>query len=450
MRSNQRQPCSSSFGNQYTEPSVWPPVKPTQMTNRFFHSLIALLLLHFSAHSQITGEDISAGKSYTLTSEIFETSRQLMVSLPDNYDTKGAGYDVLYLLDGQQWFLEALSQRNVLNHYEYVPGLIIVGIVTEDAPRYGFFAKSQKLINHLEKEIVPYIDTHFHTSGNRILFGWQFASAFTLRLMAQQPDLFNGWFTASPFPIQGPVIEGVKESLESGTLNSSTLVFATSLNENSVEPGAQELAELLNEKAPESLNWHYAKLKHETEVSAGHRTTPIGTLYQGLRSYYADYPHLEFNNLEDYNEAGGFDYVTNYYQQRGEKYGLPTGVTEEGMFFLVRMAMDADHFPTFSQLMDEFKDSDFLSGLNLGWNSRYAEFYLKHNSPDGAVTIYESLTQRFPENARPLAGLGAAYVAKSDLQKAKGYYQQAIDLAQKNGDRQLDRYKEALEKLKQP
>lgn len=409
--------------------------------------LTFLLLIQLSVYSQQQGTDIVVGQSHTIQSEVLGSDRTLMISLPEGY-TETQQYPVLYILDGQKWFLEAVSLRKVLRSYDYVPPFIVVGIQTDDRPRYGFFNAASRLQNHMEEEVFPYVEKQYSTSENRMISGWQFASAFLVQTIAQKPQLFDGWFAASPFPIEGNRVGMVKQSLLNDSLNSGTLVFATSLNENSVEGGAQALEAVLKENAPEGFRWKYAKLKHENVVSAGHRTTPLGTLYQGLRTYFEDYPVLEFNTLADYKELGGFDYVERYYRQRARAYGFSSDIPQEGMFFLVRMCMDANEVTDFHFFMQKFKDTSFFRGNNLGWNMRFADFYFQHEQHEKALQQYHVIADIFPDSPRPVHGMAKAYADTGDVAKALAHYEKAVSLAEAANDRNLSRYQKELEDFK--
>lgn len=409
--------------------------------------LFTLFVWHTSI-AQNNGSDIIWGKHISITSEVLENERKLQVFLPEGYESSNISYPVLYLLDGQDWSTYALSIHNLLSGYKYIPQFIIVGINTDDNPRFRFFSNSGKLIRFLEQDVVSFIDKTYRTSNKRILFGWQFAGAFVIELMAKKPDLFSTFFAASPIPLNKQRLDGVKKLVSNNDELDKTLFFTTSLNENGVEPGARQLAAILKKNAPDSFQWDYQVMKNETIVSFGHRTTPLGTLYQGLRKHYADYPMLEFNTLSDYESAGGYDYVQNYYQKRASKYGLSQSIPQEGMFFLARLGLDSDHYPTFERFMKDFLKTDFLDNINLGWSSRYAEFYLKHNDPDGAKVIYEKLIKRFPDNARPVNGLGDVFRTQGQIVKAEEQYKKAISIAEKTKDNRLQDYIEDLNSLK--
>ncbi|OEK00129.1 hypothetical protein BFP97_00740 [Roseivirga sp. 4D4] len=417
------------------------------MKMKTFFAIFLFLLSLCSIRGQES--EVTIGKSVKIQSKVFDTERSLNVYLPSYYDESTKDYPVLYLLDGQNWFTYAVSINQLMTGYDYLPDFIIVGIETGDSPRYGFFANAEKLLNYIENDVIQHIDKNYRTNKDRMLLGWQFAGAFTIEAMIRKPDLFNAYFPASPIPLNDQRLEDFSKLLDNNPNLSQTLLFTTSLNENGVEPNVKRFATILEDKAPNSLDWEYKVMKSEVLPALGHRTTPMGTIYHGLRKHYADYPLLEFNTLEDFQQSGGHNYVNSYYRQRAEKYNLPEGIPQEGKFFLIRLGLDTDHFPTFDKFMSDFISTDFLDNVNLGWNTRYAEFYLKHSKPDGAKVIYERLIQRFPENARPVNGMGDAFRAEGNLSEARKYYIKAIELAEKNQDSRLETFKKDLRDISQ-
>lgn len=394
---------------------------------------------------QTKKKDITIGSTITINSDTFGNERELSVFLPDGYEKTKKEYPVLYLLDGQNWFTYGVSLNQLMTSYDYLPEFIIVGIQTSDAPRYGFFANASKLLDFLENDVISFVDNAYRTNNDRMLFGWQFAGAFAIEAMIQKADLFSAYFVASPIPLGEDRLKDFTELLQTDRSLNQTLFFTTSLNENGVESDVQQLAGILESKAPPSLNWKYEVTKNEMLPAFGHRTTPLGTLYQGLRKHYKDYPLPEFNTIEDFNQAGGYDYVQNYYKRRAEKYGLSAEIPQEGKFFLVRLGMNENHYPTFEKYMNDFLKTDFLDNVNLGWSTLYANFYLKHNNPRQARTIFENLIQRFPDNAAPSNGMGDAYKAEGNFKEARKYYAEAITIAEKSNDSRIEEYKKDLQ-----
>jgi predicted alpha/beta superfamily hydrolase len=406
-----------------------------------FLLLCCCCIFFYSEAQQV--EDNFLGQRVLLNSVVLSGEREIQVSLPEGYQDSVKDYPVLYLLDGQRWFIQAVSNQRIFSEYMYTPDFIVVGINTDDSPRFRFFANSDRLRSFLKDELIPFIEDNYRASNERLLFGWQFAGAFALDIITKDPTLFNSYLAASPIPLNNVN----EDDFINGVNQVKSIFLTTSRKEDQVNLGVDKLVSLLNERASSSLVWKYKPNEMETISSFGHRTTPIAALYHGLRFHFSDYPLLEFDEMEEFESVGGFDYVTEYYKKRSEKYNVDNGIPVEGKFFLIRFGLDTDHFPTFKKFMDEFKASNYIENENMGWNTRYAEFYLKNGDTEGALYVYESLVKRFPESARPVNGLGDAYLVKGDLRKAKKYYKEAISIAEKSGDRRLGEYQEDLKSL---
>lgn len=384
------------------------------------------------------------GEEHPIASKALGDERKLKIWKPQGYESTDQTYPVLYLLDGERWFNYAASLAQLFSEYGYTPDFIIVGIDTDDRARYPLFANGERLIQHIEQEVMPIIDAKYRTQGENLLFGWQFAGAFAIEWAAKAPERWKGIFAASPIPLSQSRLQAFEKNLQDSCFKNLNLLFTTSQNENAVEPGAIALEELLQKYPEAGVRWKYHKSANEEIVSFGHRTTPLSTLYQGLRFHFSDYPLLEFNDLASYEKAGGFDYVMEYYRQRAKKYGLPADVPQEGQFFLVRLGLDANHFPTFSTMMDAFFDKELMEETNLGWGSRYAEFYMTHDHPEGAIKVYQKLIERFPDQARPLNGLGKAFQAQGEIEKAREHLEKAVVLAEQQNDRRTEQYRQDL------
>lgn len=402
-------------------------------------TLVAIILAPIASHSQVS---INIGNSYSIESSVFDTKRQIQVYTPEGYEISDKDYPVLYLLDGQRWFLQAVSYQKLFQEYGYTPDFIVVGIDTGDPDRFGFFRNTEKLNDFLQKDVITFIESNFKTSDERLLFGWQFAGAFVISTLVNNPEAFAGYIAASPIPINGSVLENLSKDL-----SSNSLFVTTSHLENQVNNGVEDFVAVLDSFAP-PLKWKYDQTTSESISSFGHRTTPLSALNQGLRFHFNDYPLLEFDRLEDFNSIGGHDYVKTYYRNRSDKYGLPLEIPKEGMFFLLRLGLDSNDYTVFQTFMTEFIDKGIMDNTNMGWGTRYAEFSLQNKDYTLATSIYQELSDRFPENARPIHGLGKVSLAQNDQREARKKFELAVEIAKKSNDRRLSQYQADLEALK--
>ncbi|MEP1034033.1 alpha/beta hydrolase-fold protein [Ekhidna sp.] len=406
-------------------------------SSKILFTLLAIIPVLSNAQTPI-----SAGNTFTIESSAYESSREIQVYTPDGYDSITKNYPVLYVLDGQRWYMQAVSYQKLFQEYGYTPDFIVVGINTNDSGRYGFFNNSKKLSKFLEKDVIAFVENNFNTSNERILFGWQFAGASALNILFSDSELFSGFLAASPIPINNVIIDSSQEDLKT-----KSLFLVTSHAENQVNSGVNDFVKQL-EDTTTPLKWTRQIVESEPLSSFGHRTTPVHALYHGLRFYYDDYPLLEFDKIEDFHSLGGFQYVESYYNSRANKYGLSNIIPQEGMFFLLRLGLDENDYSVFKRFMTIFIEKNVLGGVNIGWGTRYAEFSLQNEDYSLAKSIYQILCDRFPDNARPFHGLGKVYLAQNDKVKAKNLFRAAIEIAQKNNDRKLTQYQQDLDSLK--
>lgn len=387
---------------------------------------------------------VEVGINIKIKSQALQQVREIQIYLPDGYVESDKQYPVLYLLDGQRWFLQGVSLVKNFREYDYIPEMIIIGVDTNDEGRRGFFNQSKQLAQFLNQEVVGFVDEHYRTSNAKLLFGWQFAGSFALSQSVSTDNKFNGFIVASPFPVSGQRIEQIKQGATRLKSIEQFLFFASHPKEASVADGTDELNLFLAELASSKLRWQYLQLNSMVASSVAHRYSPIDTLFNGLLAYFEDYSNLEFDSISDFLNFGGVTAVEKFYKNKGEKYGGANQISQEGMFNLVRLAMRSDNLPVFDELLEHFTKYQFLDNTNLSWASSYADFYLKNNKFEKAITIYQLLTHRFPKSPRPQYGLGKVFESQQQPQKAIEHYQIAVDIAKNVADANLETYQRAL------
>ncbi len=243
--------------------------------------------------------------------------------------------------------------------------------------------------------------------------------------MTTNPDLFDAYIAASPFP----VIEKISDVDSLLTINPNfdkLLYFTSGSDEGIVRDGTAQLNTLLTNRAPKNMNCYFRELEGEQ-----HRSTPFTTLYHGIEKYFNYYPELQFNSLDEFTNAGGLNYVYDYYEQRAQRFGFPAELTNWTMFTLTRNAIRANDFNQFDTFVNEFEETEFIVELRVSRACTIAEFYLQHKQYDEAISIFTYLSEKQPDSERPLIGLGDTYKELKEDEKASKYYKQAQELSNK-------------------
>jgi enterochelin esterase-like enzyme len=411
--------------------------------------LFTLIVASFSSKTfaQFIELDNVIGKKYIIKSDVLNEDRTIQVYTPESYITStNKKYPVLYILDGQRLFLHGVSViQSFTAQFNLSPDIIVVGINNKYPDRFNHFLGTD-FLDFIEEELITYIDAKYQTSDERLIFGWEYGGAFVIGSIIDRPHLFDAHIAASPYPIHEDRFDGtsridmLKEKLEQPF--SSFVYFTVSANEGMVEDGTNQLEALLKNKAPKTLQWDYRVIE-----GAEHRATAYPGLYHGLRSYYHNYPELQFKDLADFKARGGMEFVNEYYKGRTKRFGFSEDLTPWSMFALTRNAIRADSFADFELFMAEFKDKDMLNRIRLSRAMSLATYYIKYNKFKNALNVYQELNKKDASSALLQNAIGYVYILLKDNANAKVYYEKAVGLAQSQKDSKLIEYQKDLDEM---
>ena len=230
------------------------------------------------------GRPVVIARSYTLESSALKETRRINVYLPPGYADAKARLPVLYLLDGgeQEDFphIAGLAQLGTLS--QTIREMIVVGIegtdrkrdftspssVPEEQKRLPTSGGSAAFREFLARELKPWVEARYRTSGESILIGESLAGLFIVETFLHQPDLFGGYIAVSPS------LWWNNQSLakESATLLRAhpagpRTLFLTMGNEGGEMPEMQQGLDVfvaaLKAHTPEGLRWHYEPMPNE-------------------------------------------------------------------------------------------------------------------------------------------------------------------------------------------
>lgn len=376
------------------------------------------------AYSQINGTDFIIGQDFKLESKILGEERGIQVYLPKGYKKDSLQlYPVLYVLDGQEYFLHGIAYQDMLHFRDKSPEFIVVGIKTDrKRRRLLFFNEADKFIGFLKKELIPFIDTNFRTKKEqeRMIFGWEMGGGLALQLLGEQKELFSGYIVASP--THGNRRMEALKRMKNDKSESNTFLLLTAAPEEHWITEDSTFLSVINSKTPHSQLWRYSILERED-----HYTTPLKTIHEGLSDYFQDYKPIRLRSLKAYDEYGGLDALRTYYKKRGERYNLPTAIHNETKHFLIYNAMTEDNYERFKFYVNEFDGYLETKSRDL-WLNRYAKFYLKHNNVKQALYLFHFGIDKFPNSALLYKGLGDVYFDQGNSNKALNVYKKALSL----------------------
>lgn len=401
-------------------------------------ALVLMCLAFGQSSAQPNGIDNVIGKNYKLRSEVLEEEREIQIYLPDDYHNSSIKYPVLYVIDGQRYFLHGITFQQTFRFQDKTPPFIVVGVKTHNRKRRTlFYQESPKFIEYLKEELTPYIDNNYRTLNERIYFGWEMAGGLATQIFAEHPELFQAYLISSPTHISEERTKAVEESLNTNdSLNSFFYITLGTVEAWALE-STNGLAKLFKDKAPNQLSWKYDLLPNED-----HYSTPLITINNGLKHFFKDYSPIRFYSIEEFNKFGGLEMLYKHYQKRGVRYGISTDIHEDTKHFLLLQSTKEDDIKSFDSFMDEFVG--YLDSYNRDmWHNRYGQFYLKHNVLEKALNLFQEGLNKFPESSLLYSGIGDVHSSIGNKDKAIRSYEKALSY-----DPSLVSAIEGLKKLK--
>ena len=152
---------------------------------------------------------IQAFINIEIESRVLNQVRQLIVSLPQGYsDSPNTRYPVMYLLDGEKQIAHTSGSASYLASGDSGEKMIIVGInnverfydltPSQDDDRKEPTGGGEKLLDFIEKEVIPLINQQYRTVDYKIFTGHSLGGLMVLHALATRSELFNAYFAFSP------------------------------------------------------------------------------------------------------------------------------------------------------------------------------------------------------------------------------------------------------------
>lgn len=139
--------------------------------------------------------NVKIGIKDSLLSKTLNENRQLIVSLPKDYET----YPVLYVLDGNEFsLLEAIMVT-----WELRAKMIIVAILNTDrdrdmmplsTPTYEVTNPgAENFLSFIGNELIPHIEKSYRSNGQRTIRGCSLSGLFIMYAFLEKPELFDNY-----------------------------------------------------------------------------------------------------------------------------------------------------------------------------------------------------------------------------------------------------------------
>ncbi len=269
------------------------------------------------------------GSEYKMASSILKEERTLLIHTPDSYETSSKKYGVIYVLDGDNHFNQAINATTLLAENGRMPETIIVAIPNNRGTRGRDLGRGRgNFKKYIQEEVIPFVNNNYRTSKHKTLFGHSMAGAFTLNYLATNGMVFDNYIAASP----------VVQIFNSELLTQYSTLFKTQPNISKplyfsiagVEAEGQAVTDamntfvaLLKKDAPNSFPWEYDFIPNQV-----HMTTPYLTMFKGLTAVFNDFQSPIYSSFVEYTSRGGMQQLKAYYTARAKKYNTKNVIAD--------------------------------------------------------------------------------------------------------------------------
>jgi len=405
------------------------------------HILLALLIHSLTAgFTQISHGNITIGKADSLTSTILGEKRKFWVHIPNDNATgmyADRPYPVLYVLDGPQFFHSVtglLHHMSISNNNSVCPPMIVVAIANTDRTRdltptrvdsvtYGErLAKSsgggENFIAFLEKELKPYIESHYPVAPYSMLVGHSLGGLLVLHTFFHHNHLFNAYLPidASLWWDDQSLVNYADTMTETDHLKNGALYLGMA---NTIPPEMN-----IETARTDTSEWtsHIRANLQFADILSSQKFPNLTFAHQ----YYPDETHTELPLLATY-DALKFFFKT---------YRLP----ESRMIDMVEKDVRPD-----STLVDHYKKAGEQLGYELLPPERitnqmaYAMMEYAQMEPDrmeAARLLFDLNVKNYPDSPNVHDSMGDWYMAKEDVDNAILCFQKALALKETKPTRQ--------------
>lgn len=231
-------------------------------------------------------EPLNIGQSFVLSSDLLAEPRRINLYFPQAYfEQAEMRFPVLYMPDGglHEDFLHIAGLLQIGSLNWTTRPFILVGIENTDRKRdltgptdspedkkiATMVGQSKVFRAFIRNELIPVIDSHFRTSGERALVGESLAGLFAVETMLLEPELFDTYIAVDPslWWNNGDLVDRAATLISQHHGKAIRVHLAASSQDGIVQP-TRQLAEILD-LAPR-IHASYSEFPAETHLSIYH------------------------------------------------------------------------------------------------------------------------------------------------------------------------------------
>jgi predicted alpha/beta superfamily hydrolase len=359
--------------------------------------------------------DVVIGKKDSLYSNTLKEMRHLQIYLPESAthsDMAPIRYPVIYLLDGESFFITVSGLVRELYYSGQGPEMIVIAIdntdrfrdltpthSTEDldgtrAQSFHSTGGGENFTSFITNELIPYVAKKYPASDYKMLIGYSMGGLFSVNAMLHHPKLFNSIICIDP-----------------------------------------------------SLWWHRSRLLHEVDSAFGHlnfdkqsfflsaaNTLPAGmdTITMKKDTSYRSIPVrsvLNFAHILNSGREKNLRFAWKYYPD--ENHGsVPLASQWDGLRFIFdSYKIWHSEAVTSDELLQRYRNLSDRLGYELPLEATadyLGQLHLAEKEYDQAYTFFDLNVKKYPESFSAINRLGQYYLQRHDTSMAIKYFERAL------------------------
>ncbi len=348
----------------------------------FFVSLIFCCL----TYAQVKYEKFESKK--------LNTTRELKINLPKNYDPKSTlKHPVIIVFDGDYLFEPVVGQVSYQTYFDEMPESIIVGVVQGYERFYDSYydevtglpiESGARFYQFIGEELLPYIDAKYNTSKFRVAIGHDIMGNFINSFLLSDNPLFQAYINLSP-DFKGNMTDHVGKRIK---YIKDDVFYYLATSDNDVAAIREIVGEInsqLKTSENKALTYYFDEFKGDS-----HYTLVTGALSRALDQIFDIYKPLNEKELKEkvLTYDGTLDvYIIDRYERIYDLFGIQKPIPEEEFAKIVRVAEEREDLQSLEKIGKLANKQ--LPGSSLG------TFYLAlHAEKSGknkkAMKLYES------------------------------------------------------------
>lgn len=387
-----------------------------------------ILFLAITSFGQLINSTV---KRDIVHSAILNDDREISVYLPPSYYASNQNYPVLYILDGDYNFFYVsglIELQSAIS--ENIPEMILVGISGKGTETYRKNCKpnieeiqdsgnADKYAEFIEKEIVSFVNENYRTANYKILAGHSVGGLFIINTVLNKPNSFSGFIAISPalWWEKNAINDIAIQTFESNP-NFSSNVYISLANEQGM--GVDEFLDIV-----EKYNISDAVFKFNQFPNENHNSVGLPTYIWALTDIFSEWK----GEVQYFSKAAELkDYHDKLLNEYGTVFNLQTILLAYTVYVIHEKSEDLEEMQ--EEIRKLFPDE------SARFNNLLAERLLKNDKKVEAEEILIKSIKEYPEFFNNYNLLAKLNLQNENLDSAKDYVNQAVELATRQKARQ--------------